>query len=74
MEAKICDDVDPEHAEFYPRSEFAQFSAAAEGCIAARRAEWAGAFGNASLAATTNEVYQRFILPQCQPVLKVPTC
>jgi hypothetical protein len=67
MEAKICDDVPPEQARSFSIQEFPEFSDIAQHCIAARRAEWIAAFGDTPMAATTNEVYQRVILPRCQP-------
>jgi hypothetical protein len=68
MEARVCDDVRPEHARPFTANEFAEFSAVSSGYVAARRAEWAAAFGDQPMAATTNEVYHRLILPRCQPV------
>jgi hypothetical protein len=73
MEAKICDDVRPEHAHLFSRHEFAEFSAIVSRYIAVRRTEWIAAFGNEAMAATTNEVYQRIILPRCQPGIEQPT-
>jgi hypothetical protein len=73
MDAKICDDVCPEHARSFSLDEFADFSAATLRYIAARRSEWIGAFGDEPMAATTNEVYQRIILPRCQPGIQQPT-
>jgi hypothetical protein len=67
MEAKICDDVQPEHSGSFSSREFTEFSAMTGRCIAARRAEWVAAFGTAPLAATTPKVYQKIILPRCQP-------
>lgn len=67
MEAKICDEVCPEHVHSFSVREFAEFSAILVRSIAARRAEWIAAFGNESMAATTSEVHQRMILPRCQP-------
>jgi hypothetical protein len=67
METSICDDVRPEHARAFSLTEFAEFSAVTMNYIAARRMEWVAAFGAESLAATTNEVFRRIILPQCQP-------
>jgi hypothetical protein len=72
MEAKICDDVRPEHAQAFSLDRYAEFSAVTSGYLAARRAEWITAFGTKQLAATTNEVYERIILPQCQPVTAPP--
>lgn len=68
MEASICDDVRPEETHPFALSRYAEFSSAALRSIAARRAEWIAAFGAEQLPATTNEVYQRIILPRCQPV------
>jgi hypothetical protein len=73
MEAKICDDVRPEHSGAFSFEEFPAFSAAASGCIAVRRAEWVAAFGDEPMASTTKEVYERVILPQCQPGAPQPT-
>jgi hypothetical protein len=73
MEARICDDVCPEDSGSFALHEFTEFSSVATRRIAARRAEWVAAFGPAPLAATTNEVYQRIILPRCQPAIKQPT-
>src|SRR5438874_5377165 len=73
MQARICDDVRPEHARSFALPEFADFSSITSGYIADRRAEWIAAFGDQPMAATTNEVYERIILPQCQPGIKLPT-
>jgi hypothetical protein len=73
MEAKICDDVLPEHSHSFSVHDFAEFSAIASRYIAARRAEWIAAFGDEPMAATTNEVYRRIILPRCQPGVGQPT-
>jgi hypothetical protein len=73
MEAKIRDDVRPDHARSFALEDFEAFSAATLGYITARRAEWVEAFGAEPLAATTNEVFQRIILPRCQPGIKQPT-
>jgi hypothetical protein len=73
MEVKICDDVRPEHSGFFSSREFSEFSAITARYIAGRRAEWGAAFGTASLAATTNEVYQSVILPRCRPGIEQPS-
>jgi hypothetical protein len=73
MEVKICDDFSPEPSGPFSVDEFAEFVIFTTGCIAARRAEWTAAFGNQTIAATTNEVYQRVILPRCQPGIEQPT-
>jgi hypothetical protein len=73
MHAKICDDVRPEHARSFSLTDYPEFAAAASHYIAARRAEWIAAFGDETLAATTNDVYQRIILPRCQPGIEQPT-
>src|SRR5436309_2373439 len=64
MQVKICDDVRPEHARSFALAEFPDFEVITKHYIAARRAEWIAAFGDRPMAATTNEVYQRIILPQ----------
>ncbi len=68
MEVWICDDVRPEDAHSFSLAHYAEFSSAALRSIAARRAEWIAAFGTEQMAATTNQVYERIILPRCQPV------
>jgi hypothetical protein len=72
MEAKICDDVHPAHSRSFSVAEFPDFMAVTRHYISARRAEWVAAFGDQPMAATTNEVYQRIILPQCQPGIQQP--
>ncbi|OAI46428.1 hypothetical protein AYO44_11395 [Planctomycetaceae bacterium SCGC AG-212-F19] len=73
MAAKIGDDVRPEDARSFSLYEFEEFSTIAASYIAARRAEWIGAFGDEPLAATTSQVFQRIILPRCQPGISQPT-
>lgn len=68
MEAWICDDVRPEDAHSFSLTHYAEFSSVALHSISARRAEWIAAFGTEQMPATTNEVYERIILPRCQPV------
>jgi hypothetical protein len=68
MEVWICDDVRPEDAHPFSRTHYAEFSSATLRYIAARRTEWIAAFGAEQMPATTNEVYERIILPRCQPV------
>lgn len=68
MEVWICDDVRPEDTHPFSRANYAEFSSVALRSIAARRAEWMAAFRIEQMAATTNQVYERFILPRCQPV------
>lgn len=69
LEATICDDVGPEHKHSFSLTQFTEFSTATLNYIAMRRGEWNAAFGLEPLSATTNEVYQRIILPRCQPVV-----
>src|SRR5207244_4411412 len=73
MEAKICDDVQPAHARSFSLAEFPGFLAITRHYIAPRRSEWIAAFGDQPMAATTNEVYRRIILPQCQLGIEQPT-
>lgn len=73
MEAKICDDVRPAHSRPFSLAEFPEFMAVTRHYIAARRTEWIAAFGDQPMAATTKDVYQRIILPQCQPGTQQPT-
>lgn len=68
METWICDEVQPEDAHPFSLTQYAEFSSATLRSIAARRTEWIAAFGMEQMAATTNQVYERIILPRCQPV------
>lgn len=72
-EVKICDDVHAAHSRSFPLVEFPDFMAVTRHYIAARRAEWIAAFGDHPMAATTNEIYQRIILPRCQTGIQQPT-
>lgn len=67
MTVTIRDDVEPQHARSFTLDEFPAFSAITRRYIAARRAEWVAAFGDEPMAATTPEVFQRVIIPRCQP-------
>ncbi len=69
MDAKICDDVRPEHAGDYSAWRFAEFATASLEYQSARRAEWIAQFGPTQLAAKTSEVYTKMILPKCEPVV-----
>ncbi len=73
MDAMICDDTHPANSRSFSLAEFPDFMAITRRYIATRRAEWIAEFGNESLAATTNEVYERVILPKCQPTIDQPT-
>ena len=73
MEARICDDVRPEDSGPFSVEKFAEFSATVQRYIGSRRQEWVAAFGVQPLAATTNEVYQRIILPRCEQGVTQPT-
>jgi hypothetical protein len=68
MEARICDDVPPQHAQGFPAARFPEFGDAVTRCIDARRAEWVANFGPSQFPAKTSEVYERSILPRCVPV------
>ncbi|MBX9584290.1 MAG: hypothetical protein K2X87_28660 [Gemmataceae bacterium] len=67
MDARVCDDVPPDHAGPFPLARFAEFAGIASQAIHARRAEWITNFGPAQFPATTSEVYEAVILPQCRP-------
>jgi hypothetical protein len=72
MNATICDNVHQTHSRSFSLAEFPDFLAVARHYINARAAEWIAAFGKETLAATTNEVYERIILPRCQPLVEQP--
>jgi hypothetical protein len=67
MHATIRDDVRPEHAHSFTLDAFDELAAATLQYIHARRLEWIEMCGTEQLAATTSEVFQRIICPQCQP-------
>ncbi len=69
MEARICDEVRPEDAHSFSLTNYSEFSSAVLRSIATRRAEWITVFGAHQMAATTNDVHERIIRPQCQPVV-----
>lgn len=64
MKARACDDAGPEGSRWFGLGAFAELAAVIARRVAARRAEWVAAFGDAPLAATTNEAHQRVILPR----------
>jgi hypothetical protein len=68
MDARICDDVPPEPAPGFSADRFPEFADVLSRCVAARRAEWVANFGPEQFPARTQEAYQRFILPRCEPV------
>lgn len=72
MKAKICDDSGPENKHWFTLDD-ADSSSSMMRAIAVRRSEWNANFGSEQFAATTNEVHERIILPQCQPVVELPS-
>jgi hypothetical protein len=68
MEARICDDVRPEDSQWFSVARFPEFADIVLHSVTTRRAEWIANFGPAQFPAKTHEVYERVILPQCQPV------
>jgi hypothetical protein len=73
MEVKIRENVCPEHERAFSANDFAEFSAIIPGYIAARRAEFVAQFGDKQLGASSTELFQEIILPQCEPWIKQPT-
>ncbi len=69
MEVRICDDVRPEHAQWFSIDRFPEFVEIVSTCVTTRRVEWIANFGPAQFPAKTREVYERIILPQCEPVI-----
>ncbi|MGL4550787.1 MAG: hypothetical protein ACRC33_06335 [Gemmataceae bacterium] len=67
MEARICDDVLPEHSQGFPPARFSEFAGVVPAYIARRRADWVAQFGTVHLAAKTPDVYEKVILPRCVP-------
>jgi hypothetical protein len=67
MEARVCDDVRPEDSQAFPVTRFPEFTDIVLRHLATRRAEWMASFGPDQFLAKTHEVYERVILPSCQP-------
>lgn len=63
----VCLDPPAEGVRF-PPERFPEFAEAVRAAIAAQRAMWITQFGAATLAATISEVYEKVILPRCEPV------
>lgn len=61
------EEIESGHPDSYSLREFAEFRAAVARCIARRRKEWTAEFGEEQLAASSKDVYDKFILPRCQP-------
>lgn len=68
MDVRICEDVRPEHSQWFPVDRFPEFTQVVPCCLATRRAEWLANFGTAQFPAKTHEVYERIILPRCKPI------
>lgn len=69
MEAKLCDPVAAGYSGFFSLADFSDFAAITRHRIADRRAEWTAAFGDEPMALSTNEVYERVVLPKCEPLV-----
>lgn len=69
MDARICDDTRPASNTSFPAARFPEFAQVVADAIAVRRAEWVAQFGGETFPATTAQVYAKFILPACVPVL-----
>ena len=69
MEVKICDDIPPDHSQWFSGTQFSEFAEIVSSSIARRRAEWIANFGTVLLPAKTSEVYEKVILPRCTPIV-----
>ena len=69
MEARICDDVRAEHSQGFSVTRFSEFAEIVLHYVTTRRAEWIANFGPEQFPAKTHEVYERIILPRCDPVV-----
>ncbi len=69
MKAKICNDVRPDHDHPFYFDQFNELSASASLYIAARRKEWIATMGPEQ-ATNRKELYERIILPQCEPIVE----
>ncbi len=68
IEAGLCDEPDQECSHWFTADRFSEFTDRFLHVVATRRAEWVASFGSAQFPATTREVYERVILPRCEPV------
>jgi hypothetical protein len=73
MEVRICDDVLAGHAQWFTVDRFPEFAEIVSRYLASRRAEWLANFGPVQFPATTHEVYERIILPRCEPITGAET-
>jgi hypothetical protein len=69
MEARVCDDIRPGDLQAFPVTRFSEFADIVLRQVSTRRAEWVANFGPAQFPARTREVFERVILPRCQPVI-----
>jgi hypothetical protein len=68
MDARIRDDVGPEDSRWFSVDRFSEFTNIVLRYVTTRRAAWVANFGPEQFPAKTHEVYERVILPRCQPV------
>ena len=73
MEVRICDDVRPEHSQWFALDRFPEFAQIVSRDLATRRAEWLANFGPVQFPAKTHEVYERIIRPRCEPIKGIRT-
>jgi hypothetical protein len=73
MEVRLCDDLDPEDSQWFAIDRFPEFARLASRYLAVRRTEWHANFGPLQLPAKTHEVYERIILPRCEPIIRTRT-
>ena len=66
MKVTIRKNVRPEHAHAFSLNDFAEFSAIIPGYIATCRADFVAQFGDKQLGASSRELFQEIILPQCK--------
>jgi hypothetical protein len=68
MRVRIIEDVAPEDARPFAADEMAEFAASVRRAVSGPRAAWVAEFGPDQCAAGSREVYERIILPRCEPV------
>ena len=68
MDVRICDDVRPEHTQWFTADRFPEFAQIVSRHVATRRTEWHVNFGPVQFPARTHEVYETIILPRYESI------
>lgn len=71
MEARICEDVPSGEAQSFSADRLSEFSETVRRAVVRPRAAWVAQFGPDQFPATTRDVFERVILPRCEPGVPV---